>query len=293
MRGLVLAGGSGSRLWPLTKGVNKHLLPIYDKPLIHYPIATLMAAGIRDIALIVNPVDRESYLRLLGTGERIGVRFEFITQKEPAGIAQGVLLAESFLSDHNFALILGDNIFHGPGLGRQLMAYQELRGAKVFAYRVSDPENYGVIEFGENNRILSIAEKPAYPKSNFVIPGLYFYDSNAIRYASELKPSARGELEITDLNKKYFENNLLEVSILPRGTAWLDTGTVTSLHDASTFVRILEERQGNKVSCLEEIAWNQGWINEEDLLILAESYGQTPYGDYLRSLIDSPQERGK
>lgn len=293
MRGLVLAGGNGSRLWPLTKGVNKHLLPIYDKPLIHYPISTLMAAGIREIALIVNPHDQESYFRLLGTGEQFGVRFTYIVQNEPAGIAQGILLAKEFLSTHNFALILGDNIFHGPGLGRHLMSYQDLHGAKVFAYRVSDPENYGVVDFDSNNQIISIEEKPQNPKSNFVIPGLYFYDSNAMHFAAELKPSARGELEITDLNRKYLERNLLDVSILPRGTAWLDTGTVSSLHDASTFVRILEERQGNKVSCLEEIAWNQGWINETDLHVLAESYGQTPYGEYLRLLTASPLERGK
>ena len=293
MRGLVLAGGSGSRLWPLTKGVNKHLLPIYDKPLIHYPIATLMAAGIRDIALIVNPSDLESYKRLLDTGEQFGVRFEFITQNEPAGIAQGILLAADFLSDHAFALILGDNIFHGPGLGRQLMAYRQLRGAKIFAYRVSDPENYGVVELDDDNKIVSIAEKPLLPKSNYVIPGLYFYDSSAVPFASELKPSARGELEITDLNQKYLDHNLLDISILPRGTAWLDTGTVSSLHDASTFVRILEERQGSKVSCLEEVAWNQGWVNDNELLVLAETYGKTPYGEYLRLLAASPRERGK
>ncbi len=293
MRGLVLAGGSGSRLWPLTKGVNKHLLPIYDKPLICYPIATLMAAGIRDIALIVNPLDRENYKRLLGTGDQFGVNFQFITQNQPAGIAQGILLASDFLSDHNFSLILGDNIFHGPGLGRQLMSYQDLHGAKVFAYRVSDPENYGVVELGEKNEIISIEEKPLSPKSNYVIPGLYFYDSSAIQFASELKPSARGELEITDLNKRYLGANSLDVSILPRGTAWLDTGTASSMHDASTFVRILEERQGSKVSCLEEIAWNQGWINDNELLVLAASYGKTPYGEYLRLLTASPLERGR
>jgi len=293
VHGLVLAGGSGSRLWPLTKGVNKHLLPIYDKPLIHYPIATLMAAGIRDIGLIVNPLDLESYKRLLGTGEQFGVKFEFMVQNEPAGIAQGILLAADFLTDHAFALILGDNIFHGPGLGRQLMVYRQISGAKIFAYRVSDPENYGVVQFDENNLIISIAEKPLNPKSNYAIPGLYFYDSNAIHFASELKPSARGELEITDLNQKYLNNNLLDISILPRGTAWLDTGTVSSLHDASTFVRILEERQGSKVSCLEEVAWNQGWVSDKELLALAESYGKTPYGEYLRLLTSSPLERGK
>jgi glucose-1-phosphate thymidylyltransferase len=287
-----MAGGSGSRLLPLTKGVNKHLLPIYDKPLIHYPLATLMAAGIREISLIVNPQDQESYIRLLGTGDQFGVSFNYITQKKPGGIAQGILLAKDFLLDHKFALILGDNIFHGPGLGRHLMRYQELDGAKVFAYRVSDPENYGVVDFDENNKIVSIEEKPQRPKSNYVIPGLYFYDSNASRFAAELMPSARGELEITDLNRRYLIENQLDISVLPRGTAWLDTGTVSSLHDASTFVRILEERQGSKVSCLEEVAWNQGWINDQDLTSLAKSYGETPYGEYLRLLPSAPLERG-
>lgn len=292
MRGLVLAGGSGSRLWPLTKGVNKHLLPIYDKPLIHYPLATLLVAGIRDIAIIVNPADLDSYTRLLGNGSQLGISITYLVQESPGGIAQGILIAKEFLGGENFALILGDNIFHGPGLGRQLENFHDISGARVFAYRVSDPENYGVVTFGEQGKVMSIEEKPKAPKSNYVIPGLYFYDSQAISFAESLKMSPRGELEITDLNKKYLEAGLLSVSIMPRGTAWLDTGSVTSMHDASTYVRILEERQGSKISCLEEIAWHQSWITDDDLLKIANTYGTTPYAEYLRGLIELPLEKG-
>jgi glucose-1-phosphate thymidylyltransferase len=293
MRGLILAGGTGSRLWPSTLSVNKQLLNVYDKPLIYYPLATLMAAGIREIAIIVNPSDELIFERLLGDGSQLGLSIRFITQSNPAGIAQGILLAESFIQEQNFALILGDNIFHGSGLGRQLMENSDLTGAHIFAYKVKDPENYGVVTFDDEFNVLSIVEKPKSSKSNYAVPGLYFYDSFAVGYAKRISPSARGELEITDINNLYLENNALKVSVLPRGTAWLDTGSSEGLHDASTYIRIIEERQGSKVACLEEIAWHQGWIGEDELRQISKKYVNSSYGAYLKKLLISPEERGK
>jgi len=293
MRGLILAGGTGSRLWPSTLSVNKQLLNVYDKPLIYYPLATLMAAGIREIAIIVNPSDELIFERLLGNGSQLGLNLRFITQSNPAGIAQGILLAESFIQEQNFALILGDNIFHGSGLGRQLMENSDLTGAHIFAYKVKDPENYGVVTFDDEFNVLSIIEKPISSKSYYAVPGLYFYDSSAIGYAKRISPSARGELEVTDINNLYLENNALKVSVLPRGTAWLDTGSSEGLHDASTYIRIIEERQGSKVACLEEIAWHQGWIGENELRQIAKKYVDSSYGAYLKKLLISPEERGK
>ena len=273
--------------------MNKQLLNVYDKPLIYYPLATLMAAGIREIAIIVNASDELIFERLLGNGSQLGLSLRFITQPKPSGIAQGILLAESFIQEENFALILGDNIFHGSGLGRQLMENSYLTGAHIFAYKVKDPENYGVVTFDDEFNVLSIVEKPKSSKSNYAVPGLYFYDSSAVGYAKRISPSARGELEITDINNLYLENNALRVSVLPRGTAWLDTGSSEGLHDASTYIRIIEERQGSKVACLEEIAWHQGWIGEDELRQISKKYVNSSYGAYLKKLLISPEERGK
>ena len=285
MRGIILAGGTGSRLWPSTISVSKQLLPIYDKPLIHYPIATLMAAGIREILIICKSADIDAFKKLLGDGKSIGVSFEYAVQEKPRGLADALLVGKKFIGDSNFALILGDNIFHGTGLGRKLSEYKTVSGARIFAYQVADAREYGVVEFDELENVISIEEKPEEPKSKFAVPGLYFYDNRAVSFAESLKPSARNEIEITDLNKCYLAIAELRVTILPRGTAWLDTGSPESLHDASTYVRILEERQGAKVACLEELAWRMGWINDLDLKLLAESYGSTPYGKYIRALL--------
>ena len=293
MYGIVLAGGTGSRLWPITRGVTKQLLHVYDKPLVHYPIATLMAAGIRKILLITTEEDRPAFVRLLGSGEQIGVEFHYESQSSPRGIAEAFLIGKDFLAGNKCALILGDNIFHGSGLGRQLMDYTTVDGAHIFAYRVSNPNEYGVVEFDDQGKVISIEEKPTKPKSNYAVPGLYFYDERVVEIARQVKPSARGELEITTINNEYLRNGDLKVSVLPRGTAWLDTGTVHALHDASTYVRILEERQGTKVSCLEEIAWRQGWISDGQLLHLAAEYGTAPFGVYLRSLLEIAGEREK
>jgi glucose-1-phosphate thymidylyltransferase len=286
MKGIVLAGGRGSRLWPLTQITSKQLLPIYDKPLIHYPIATLMAAGIREILLICTEKDLLGFQNLLGDGRHLGISIRYKVQPQPNGIAEALILAKEFLGDRNCALILGDNILHGSGLGRQLASFTNLKGAHVFAYRVSDASEYGVIEFDSNLNVLSLEEKPTHPKSKFAVPGLYFYDSRASEIALSLKPSSRGELEITDVNKYYLEQGELSASILPRGTAWLDTGTVETMHDASTYIRILEERQGAKVSCIEEVAWRMGFISEQDFAKLAETYGASPYAMYLKALVE-------
>lgn len=284
MKGIVLAGGTGSRLWPITLGTNKHLLPVYDKPMIHYPIATLMAAGIREIIVIANVSDLVSYKKLLGDGSAIGVNFSFAVQESPRGIAESFLIAEDFLENSSVCLILGDNIFHGSGLGRQLMEHTKIAGAQVFAYGVSNPGDYGVIEFDKQGNAISIEEKPANPKSNFAIPGLYFFDNTVIEIARKVNPSARGELEITEVIRNYMVREKLQVSILPRGTAWLDTGTVQNLHDASSYIKVIEERQGSKVGCIEEVSWRQGWIRDSDLETIADKYSSSPYGDYLRNL---------
>jgi glucose-1-phosphate thymidylyltransferase len=259
--------------------------------MVYYPIATLMAAGIRKILIITTPEYQASFTQLLGSGEQFGVEFHYQAQITPGGLAQAFLIGEKFIDGNKCALILGDNIFHGSGLGRQLMDYTDLSGAHIFAYRVSNPKEYGVVEFNKSGEVVSIEEKPDNPKSNFAVPGLYFYDQDVVEIAKGIKPSSRGELEITSINNEYLKLNSLKVSILPRGTAWLDTGTVQTLHDASTYIRILEERQGTKVSCLEEVAWRQGWITDEELSELVHAFGHSPYGTFLASLLATDGER--
>jgi glucose-1-phosphate thymidylyltransferase len=285
MKGIVLAGGTGSRLWPITKGASKQLLPIYDKPLIHYPIATLMLAGIKEILIITTPEDSNAFKRLLGDGSELGVKFRFEIQDKPRGIGEAFLIAKEFIGDDEVALILGDNIFHGHGLGSQLSEMREIKGAVVFAYSVSDPERYGVVEFSDTGKAISIEEKPVDPKSNFAIPGLYFYDNNVIEKSKNCLPSVRGEIEISDINRMYLEEGNLQVNILPRGTFWLDTGTIDSLNSASNYVRIIEERQGSKVSCLEEVAWRNKWITNLQIEDLAKRYKGNEYGKYLLKLL--------
>jgi glucose-1-phosphate thymidylyltransferase len=284
MKGIVLAGGTGSRLWPITLGTNKHLLPVYDKPMIHYPIATVMAAGIREILIISNPSDLDSYKKLLGDGSEIGVQFYFATQESPRGIADSFIIAQEFIEKSPVCLILGDNIFHGSGLGRQLMENAEIDGAQIFAYGVSNPSDYGVVEFSDEGVPISIEEKPRNPKSNFAIPGLYFFDNSVIEIAKHVKPSLRGELEITDVIRNYMAKSKLHVSVLPRGTAWLDTGSIQNLHDASSYIKVIEERQGSKVGCIEEVSWRLGWIQDSNLESIANKYANSPYGNYLRNL---------
>ena len=285
MRGIVLAGGSGTRLWPITLSVNKHLLPVFDKPMIHYPIATLMAAGIREIALVCRPDDIHLYKHLLQDGSQLGISITYYEQNAPKGIAEAFLITQDFILGHKVALILGDNIFHGTGMGGQLKDFANIEGAHVFAYKVADPSNYGVIEFDENGGVKSISEKPVAPKSNYAIPGLYFFDENVFQHAREVKPSARGELEITNVLESYRKIAKLSTSILPRGTAWLDTGTIEALQEAGSYVRIIEQRQGRKIACIEEIAWRQGWINDSELELLISKFGATNYGNYLKSII--------
>ena len=286
MRGIVLAGGSGTRLWPITKGVNKHLLHVYDKPMIHYPIGTLMAAGIREILVIVNEFDLPTFKRLLGSGAKYGVEFSYEVQCSPNGIAEAFIIGEAFINNETSALILGDNIFHGSGLGRQLMDFTKPIGAHIFAYQVRNPSDYGVVEFDSNGNAVSIQEKPINPKSNYAVPGLYFYDKNVCEIAKSIVPSKRGELEISEINAEYLRRGNLKVSVLPRGTAWLDTGNADSLHDASSYIKIIEERQGAKVSCLEEIAWRQKWIGDVELQASAMEFKNSAYGDSLLKLID-------
>lgn len=285
MKGIVLAGGTGSRLWPITWGVSKQLLPIYDKPLIHYPISTLMLAGIREILIITTASDQEAFKRLLGDGSRFSVEFQYEVQERPAGLAQAFTIGQSFIGSESCALVLGDNIFHGDGLGGQLAQFREIRGAHIFAYKVSDPERYGVVEFDSKGKAVSLEEKPSKPKSQYAVPGLYFYDNDVVEIAKQVKPSSRGELEITTVNQEYLKQGALNVTVLPRGTAWLDTGTFESMQAASSFIQILEERQGMKVSCLEEVAWRNGWLSDSQLFELAEEYKSSPYAQYLKSLL--------
>lgn len=285
MKGIVLAGGTGSRLWPITKGISKHLIPVYDKPLIYYPIGTLFLAGIREILVITTPEDQPSFQRLLGDGSQFGVHFSFQVQIKPNGIAEAFLIGENFIANQPVTLILGDNIFHGVGLGEQLRSFNVESGANIFAQKVPNPEQYGVVEFSEKGEVLSLEEKPSVPRSPYAVPGLYFYDSKVTDIAKEIHPSNRGEIEITTVNQMYLNNGELNVSVLNRGTSWFDSGTFGALHDASSFIRVIEERQGNKVSCLEEIAWKNGWISDNDLMVLARKHGETPYGAYIKSLI--------
>jgi glucose-1-phosphate thymidylyltransferase len=285
MKGIVLAGGTGSRLWPITRSVSKQLLPVYDKPLIHYPLGTLMLAGIREVLVITTPNDSALFRSLLGDGSQIGISIEYAVQNQANGLAEAFLIGENFISNEDVALILGDNIFHGVGLGRQLSEVENLNGAQIFAYEVNDPERYGVVEFDRNGSVVSIEEKPKFPKSNFVVPGLYFYNSSVVDVAREVVPSARGELEITSVNEFYLLEKKLHVKTLERGTTWLDTGTFESLHTAASYVRIIEERQGTKISCLEEIAWRNGWISDLELGIAIESYRDNDFAKYLTRLI--------
>ena len=285
MKGIVLAGGTGSRLWPITKGMSKQLLPVYDKPLIHYPLGTLFLAGIRDILIITTPEDSDSFKRLLGDGSDFGVNLEYAIQEKPNGLAEAFIIGEKFIAGQSVTLILGDNIFYGTGLGSQLREIDSSDGATIFAYKVSDPSRYGVVEFSKEMKVLSIEEKPTKPKSNFAVPGLYFYDSEVVEIAKSVKPSPRGEKEITAINAHYLMQKKLTTKILPRGTAWLDTGTFQSLHDASSYVKIIEERQGSKISCLEEIAWRNNWISDSELEKISTSYNNNPYGAYLKNLL--------
>ncbi len=287
MRGIILAGGTGSRLWPITKGVSKQLLPIYDKPLVYYPLSTLMSAGIRDILVITTPHDASAFQDLLGDGSQWGINLSFAQQPKPEGLAQAFLIGEQFIGNDACALVLGDNVFHGNGLGDELQLLTQPKGATIFAYKVSNPEEYGVVEFAPDGRVISIEEKPARPKSSFAVPGLYFYDNNVVSIAKEVRPSARGELEITAVNSEYLNRGELSVSVLPEGTAWLDSGTFGSLHDASSYVRIVEERQGIKVGCPEEIAWRHHWITNEQLEQRAEELLKSGYGVYLKNLLSS------
>jgi glucose-1-phosphate thymidylyltransferase len=285
MKGIILAGGSGTRLYPITRAISKQLMPVYDKPMIYYPLSILMMAGIKEILIITTPDDNTAFKRLLGNGNTLGCRFEYAVQQVPNGLAQAFVIGESFIGADKVALILGDNIFYGTGMDKQLKTLTDVDGGFVFAYQVSDPDRYGVIEFDSNMKAISIEEKPKQPKSNFAVPGLYFYDNEVVNIAKNLVPSARGEYEITDVNKIYLQNNKLKVAVLDKGTAWLDTGTFDSLSDASEFVRVIEKRQGTKIGCIEEVAFRNNFINKEQLTILADELIKSGYGQYLKKII--------
>ena len=288
MKGIVLAGGSGTRLYPITQGVSKQLMPVYDKPMVYYPLATLMLAGIREILIITTPQDQPSFQRLLGDGSALGCRFEYAAQAEPNGLAEAFIIGADFIGQDKVALVLGDNIFYGPDFGDRLAAHTDVTGGSVFAYHVADPERYGVVEFDATGRALSIEEKPDKPKSSYAVVGLYFYDNDVVEIARTIEPSARGELEITTINQRYLEAGTLQVETMGRGTAWLDTGTFESMMQAAQFVQVIEERQGLKIGCIEEIAWEQGYISGEQLAALARPLEKSGYGQYLLGLLERP-----
>lgn len=285
MKGIVLAGGTGSRLWPITKGISKQLMPIYDKPMIYYPLSTLMMAGIDEVLVITTPDYNDQFRSLLGDGSSLGMSISYAVQASPDGLAQAFLIGEDFIGDDSVALVLGDNIFHGSALGTALTANTNIEGAVIFAYQVADPRAYGVVEFDGDYRAVSIEEKPEAPKSNYAVPGLYFYDNDVVSIAKTIKPSARGELEISTVNERYLQSGRLNVQVLDRGTAWLDTGTFDSMIEATEFVRVIEQRQGFKIGCIEEIAWRNSWIDDAQLADLATPLVKSGYGAYLRRLL--------
>jgi glucose-1-phosphate thymidylyltransferase len=287
VKGIILAGGAGTRLHPITKGISKQLVPIYDKPMVYYPLSTLMGAGIREILIITTQEDRPGFQRLLGDGSALGISLTYATQDQPDGIAQAFVIGADFIGKDRVALILGDNIFHGSDLGSSLSAEVDLDGALIFAYQVADPRAYGVVEFAADGRVLSIEEKPAEPKSTYAVPGLYFYDNSVVGVAASITPSARGELEISDVNSAYLSRGALRVQVLARGTTWLDSGTVDSMVQATEFVRVIEARQGYKIGCIEEVAWNQGWISDDQLRAIAAPLARSGYGDYLKRILDA------
>jgi len=287
MKGIILAGGSGTRLYPITKGISKQLMPIYDKPMIYYPLSTLMMAGIKDILIITTPEDSESFQRLLGDGSELGIQLTYAVQPSPDGLAQAFIIGEDFIGDDSVALVLGDNIFHGTGFGTHLKECVDPDGGVVFAYQVSDPERYGVVDFDENMKAVSIEEKPEKPKSNYAVVGLYFYDNDVVEIAKNIQPSDRGELEITTVNEEYLKRGKLKVKLMDRGTAWLDTGTFGSMNDASEFIRVIEKRTGLKIGCIEEVAWRNGWITNEQLAALAAPLEKSGYGKYLTRILHS------
>ncbi|PZF67311.1 glucose-1-phosphate thymidylyltransferase [Curtobacterium sp. MCPF17_047] len=285
MKGIILAGGSGTRLWPITKGISKQLMPIYDKPMVYYPLSTLMMSGIREVLIITTPEYNDQFKALLGDGSTLGMDIQYAVQPSPDGLAQAFVIGEDFIGDDSVALVLGDNIFHGTGLGTNLRKNTEVQGATIFAYHVADPKAYGVVEFDDDFTAVSIEEKPAEPKSNYAVPGLYFYDNKVIEIAKTIEPSARGELEISTVNERYLEAGELGVQVLDRGTAWLDTGTFESMMQASEYVKVIEDRQGFKIGCIEEIAWRNGWIDDTQLADLAAPLVKGGYGVYLQNLL--------